>query len=418
MDQPPSRWNYHIGLLFMMTMTNAIVVLDRFGINYLAPYIVDDLGISNASLGLLSSGLSVSVAISGVVLARLADASGRRKQILVSTLIVFSLVSALSGLAPSFAALLMARILLGVPEGPIPAIAQSIVVLESPPRLRGFSMGLVQQLGASLVGVGIGPILFTHVADAWGWRMAFLLSCAPGLLLALAIALFMRPVRDAEPGPRVARTSLRSTADLRAILGSANFVRALLICGFMSAWMISLGVFTPIHLVKVHGLKPTDMGLVLSGTGLAGAAAGVLLPWLSDKIGRKPMLVATALWGVITPLAILHTVGSPLLLVGGMLVGALAIGGMPFSSILAAESVAPHHYATAIALIIANAELMGGMLAPAIAGQLADWFGLAAPFYFATAMVLIAALLSLTVKETAPGKTSKAATPEPSGVTS
>ena len=169
MDQPPSRWNYHIGLLFMMTMTNAIVVLDRFGINYLAPYIVDDLGISNASLGLLSSGLSVSVAISGVVLARLADASGRRKQILVSTLIVFSLVSALSGLAPSFAALLMARILLGVPEGPIPAIAQSIVVLESPPRLRGFSMGLVQQLGASLVGdAGFGGVSWSRYESTYG----------------------------------------------------------------------------------------------------------------------------------------------------------------------------------------------------------------------------------------------------------
>jgi len=401
---PQRRFGYHIGLLFMMTFTNAIVVVDRFGINYLSPYIVDEMGINNAQLGLLSSGLSVAVALSGVLLSRFADASGRRKQVLVVTLVLFSLVSALSGLAPSFMALLLARILLGIPEGPIPAVAQSIVAIESPPHLRGFSMGMAQQLGASLVGVGLGPLLFTHIADAWGWRMAFLVSCAPGLLLALAIAVFMRPVREEAPGQWSAPVSLRNLTDLRIILESANFRRALMICGFTSAWMISLGVFTPIYLVKVHGLAPTDMGLVLSGTGLVGAFSGVIMPWLSDKLGRKPMLVATALWGVITPFAIIGANGSMTVLVGGMLLGALAMGGMPFSSILAAESVSPRYYATAIALIIANAEVMGGMLAPAIAGQLADWFSLDAPFYFAAAMVMAAALFGLTVKETAPGK--------------
>jgi ACS family hexuronate transporter-like MFS transporter len=405
---------HRLGLLFMMSMTNAVVVLDRFSINYLSPYIVKEFGLNNTQVGMLSSGLSVAVAISGLLLSRFADKSGRRKQVLVAALVLFSLISSLSGLAPSFMALLGVRILLGVPDGPIPAVAQSIVALEAPPQLRGFAMGAMQQLGASIVGAGLGPILFTQIADAWGWRAAFFLSCAPGLILALCVVLFLPRLRD-DP-------SVRSTAPkppgqgVGEILKSRNVVLCVIICGFFSAWMIVQGAFTPLYLVRVTGLSAATMGLVMSAAGLAGAIAGVAMPAMSDRVGRKPMMLAMMLCCLVTPLAVLYLRGSPVVIAAGLFVGAFSMGAAPFVSIISAESVGYQNLATTIALNIAVGEVFGGIIAPTLAGRAADMFGLDAPFWFCIAMALAAALLSLLLTETAPKRSSAQPALETPGV--
>ena len=397
---------HRLGLLFMMSMTNAVVVLDRFSINYLSPYIVKEFGLNNTQVGMLSSGLSVAVAISGLVLSRFADTSGRRKQVLVAALVLFSLISSLSGLAPSFMALLAVRILLGVPDGPIPAVAQSIVALEAPPELRGFAMGAMQQLGASIVGAGLGPILFTQIADAWGWRAAFFLSCAPGLILALCVVLFLPRLRD-DPRTRSAapKAELARGQGVGEILKSRNVMLCVIICGFFSAWMIVQGAFTPLYLVRVTGLAPATMGLVMSASGLAGAVAGVAMPALSDRVGRRPMMLAMMLCCLVTPLAVLYLRGSPVIIAAGLFVGAFSMGAAPFVSIISAESVGYQNLATTIALNIAVGEVFGGIIAPTLAGRAADLFGPDAPFWFCIAMALAAAALSLLLTETAPRHT-------------
>jgi predicted MFS family arabinose efflux permease len=396
-------WTYENGLVLLMCLTNGVVIVDRSAVSYLSPYIVSEFKLDNTQLGLLASALSIAIAASGFALASLADSTGRRKQILIVVLVLFSIFSAFSGLAGGFATLLLARAALGLAEGPISPILQSVTSIESSPHRRGFNMGVALNLGAALVGLTLGPILATHLAEAFGWRSAFFVSCVPGLLLALAIALWMRPVR--QPAPAAAAAEPHGRNGLWAALTSRNMLLCIVISGLYSAWLLVQAVFLPLYLVRVDGLKPTDMGVVISIAGVAAALAGLAVPALSDRIGRRPALAMVTTFGVLAPLAVLFVHGPAPLLTLALLIGNLGGGAGPlYVGIVPTESVPPAHVTTAVAVSLASGELIGGVAAPAIAGRAADLYGLGAPFWITAGCALVCGALSLLLVETAPAK--------------
>ena len=397
-------WSYENGLVLMMSLTNGVVTLDRLAINFLSPYIVGEFHINNTQLGLLASALSVAIAASGYLLASLADATRRRKQILVTMLVLFSVCSAFSGLAGGFASLLIARSVLGLAEGPIAPIAQSVTSIESSERRRGLNMGVALNLGAAVIGLGLGPILATRLAEAFGWRSAFFVSCAPGLLLALAIGLFMRPLRKAPPAAGATPHKV-GLGGLLSVLTSRNMLLCVLISGLYSSWLLVQSIFLPLYLVRIDGLKPTEMGLVVAVTGIATAVAGMAVPALSDRIGRRPALALVTTFGALAPLATLFVHGPEPLLATALMIGYLGGGAGPlYVGIVPTESVPARHVATAVAVSLAAGELIGGVAAPAIAGRAADLFSLAAPFWISAGCALVCGVLSLFLIETAPGK--------------
>ena len=401
-------WNYEVALLIMMSAANGVVAMDRLALNVLSPYIIPEFHLSNTQLGLLASGLSVTIAISGYLLASLADATRRRKTILLITLVLFSIFSAFSGLAASFAILLAARMLLGLAEGPICAIGQSIVAIESPEERRGFNMGVMQNLGAAVLGSTLGPILLTQIASAAGWRGAFFASCIPGLILAACIYVWVRPINEAAPGAAPARSVLPDAgkeAGVLSIFRSKNLNLCLVIAGLFSAWLIVIGAFLPRYLTEVDGMKPTDIGLLIGLAGPAAAISGILAPGLSDRFGRRPMLALMTGFGVVMPLAVLYIHGPFLLLLLALFIGGLGGGAGPlYVAIVPAEAVPRRHVATAVALSLASGEIVGGVIGPAVAGRAADLVGLSAPFWISLGCAAVCAVLSLFLDETAPSK--------------
>lgn len=400
----PKIWTYENRLVLMLSLVNGIVIVDRSAVSYLSPYIVHDFGLNNTQLGLLASALSIAIAGSGYLLASLADATRRRKQILVIMLVLFSLCSAFSGLAGGFATLMLARAALGLAEGPIAPLCQSITSIESSPHRRGFNMGVALNLGAAAVGLTLGPILTTHLAEWFGWRPAFFVSCIPGLVLAGALVLWMRPVR--EPAPTAAPTKAKEGLEgLWAALTCRNMLLCIAISGLYSAWLLVQGLFLPLYLVRVDGLKPTDMGVLIAVAGIAAAVAGLAVPALSDRIGRRPALALVTTFGVFAPLAVLFVHGPYPLLMAALLVGNLGGGAGPlYVGIVPTESVSARHVTTAVAVSLASGELIGGVAAPAIAGRAADLYGLGAPFWISAGCAIVCGLLSLFLVETAPAK--------------
>jgi predicted MFS family arabinose efflux permease len=396
-------WSYENGLVLMMSLTNGVVTLDRLAMSFLTPYVVRDFHISNTQVGLLASILSVAVAGSGFLLSSVADATGRRKLILVIMLALFSVCSAFSGLAGGYVLLLLARGVLGFTEGPIAPIAQSVVAIDSSEHRRGLNMGIMLNLGAAVIGMGLGPILATHLAEAFGWRSAFFVSGVPGLLLAMAILAFMRPLR--QPPPAAAARPNAGAEGIGAVFRSRNIWLCIVISGLYSAWLIIQSVFLPLFLVKVDGLKPTDMGLVVAATGAASAIAGMAIPALSDRIGRRPALALVALFGMAAPLATLFTPHSTPALALALFIGYFGGGAGPlYIGIIPAESVPPRHVAAAVAIAMASGEIFGGVAGPTLAGWAADLYGLGAPFWISAACAGVSGLLALLLIETAPAR--------------
>ncbi len=396
-------FGYESGLLVLLSLSNGVVALDRLCASFLSPYLVADLKLNNTQLGLLAAALSIAMATSSVLLGRVADATGRRKRILLVATILFSLCSGLSGIAAGFAALLMARLLLGLAEGPMVPLAQSIMAGESDPSRRGFNMGLMQMGGAFLIGGMIGPVIATRIADAHGWRAAFFLSMAPGLLLALAIHLIMR----ADP-PRPPRAAGESAAlpfgpAVAALWKVRNVRLSILIAGLFSGWLMIQTVFLPVYLTQVKGLAPATMGWVVGMCGLGGTIGGIALPALSDRIGRKPVITATCFLGIAPPLAVLALPGDPVVLGVAILFGWMVLGiGPLYCGIIPSESAPAGLVTTAIGICMGAGELIGGVVGPSVAGRIADATSLSAPFYISAGLAVVCGLICLLLEESAP----------------
>jgi MFS family permease len=392
---------YELGLLLLLTFANGVVGLDRLTASFLSPYIVAELHLTNTQLGLLGSSLSLAIAISAFLLGRVADRTGKRKTILIACTIVFSVGSALGGFASGFLLLFLARFALGLAEGPMVPVAQAMMSDASAPERRGFNMGAMQMTGAFLLGAMIGPVLATHVADAYGWRAAFFLSALPGLVLALALAFFVRET----PRPRRTREDDQPIlATIGALLRIRNMRIAVGLAAVYSAWVMVQNVFLPVYLTQVKGLAPATMGYVLGMCGLAGVAGGLLLPALSDRIGRRMVCAIACFASLGAPIALLLIpAGAAGPLAIAILIGWIPIGIAPlYCAVIPSESVPPALVTTAIGLSMGTAELLGGVLAPAVAGRAADAFGLAAPLWLCLGFAVVSGLLALMLEETAP----------------
>jgi predicted MFS family arabinose efflux permease len=397
----PRDRRYELTLLLLLTLANGVVAFDRLTVAFLAPYIVSDLGLSNAQVGLLAGALSGAVALSAFFGGRLADRSGQRKTLLIVCTVLFSLGSGAGGLALTFTVLLAARFALGLAEGPMVPISQTVIAEHSQPERRGLNMGFMQMVGAFGLAGFLGPIVATQLAEDHGWRMAMFLSVLPGLVLAVLLAVFLRP--DARTPRAEGAAQGHFLQALGALLRVPNMRVALAVAALFTAWLVLQNTFLALFLTDVKGLSPTTAGWVISMGGWAGLIGGIGLPLLSDRIGRKPVMVGGALAGMACPLALLLLPGDPVWLAGAILLGWIPLGIAPlYCATVPTESVSPALATTAVGLSMGTAELFGGVILPPIAGQVADSYGLASVFHICIALALLAGLAALFLRETAP----------------
>ncbi len=396
---------YEIGLMVLLSLAFGFVFFDRNSMSFLAPFVAPDLHLSNTEVGLLSSGFSFAWAIAGYLGGAMSDATGRRKSFLLVAFVIFSLCSFLSGIASSFAVLLASRILMGLSEGPIMPVSQSLVALESSATRRGLNMGFVQNFGSNLIGSTVAPLVLVKLADLYGWRAAFYIAGLPGLILA---ALIWKFVREPEPGAHVG--SALGPADapqLRLIemLKARNMWLCILISIFMVPWMILAWVFMPLYYINIRHMAHSDMSILMSVLGVSAAVFSFIVPGLSDRIGRKPVVVGFSLLGVLTPAAVLFYDGPLAALAALIFIGWSASGVFPlFMGTIPSETMPARYIATSLGLVMGLGELIGGVATPVVAGRAADSYGLRAPIYIEAACALIATGLALFLQETAPAR--------------
>src|SRR3984957_12143683 len=183
---------YETRLIWVLPITFGFVFLDRNAASFLMPFIANDLHFNNSQVGLVASALSFTWAVASFLGGAYSDRTGNRKPFLLITVIAFSLCSFASGFATSFAALFSTRLLMGLAEGPILPIAQSLVAIESTAAKRGNNMGVMQNFGSNLLGSFAAPLILVAIASSFNWRWAFYLAGVPGLIMALLIAKYVR----------------------------------------------------------------------------------------------------------------------------------------------------------------------------------------------------------------------------------
>jgi MFS family permease len=406
MSNEAHRPGYENRLLILLFLTFGCVFFDRLAITFLFPQIAAELNLTNRHLGILSSVLGLTWAIAGFVLPSWSDARGTRRPMLIGAVVVFSITSALSGAVGGFASLLLVRAIMGASEGPVLPLAQSLMAGASTDSRRGLNMGLLQGSAAGLFGSILAPPIIVAAADAVGWRGAFYLTCIPGAIMAFLIWRYVREPRVAAPSPAQARPSVRDA--VTALLKYRNIVVCLGISCVYIAWFIVIVSFAPTFLVREKQYSNTTMGFVMSALGFAHVFWGFAVPWISDRIGRRPAMIIFTAIAVLAPLCMIH-IQSPQLLSVALVLTYTGLGCFTlFMSTVPAETVPAQYMATAIGMIMGLGEVVGGFFAPMAAGYAADSYGLNAPFWIAAGGALIAFVLSFFLTETAPRKVAAA----------
>jgi len=394
-------WSYENMLMALLCLNFGIVFLDRNAMSYLAPFVQPDLNLSNEQIGLLSSGLSFAWAISGFIIGTIADRAGHRKIFLIVAVILFSLCSVISGLAGSFLMLLAARMVMGVAEGPLMPISQSFVAAESSPERRGMNMGVVQNFGSNLFGSFIAPLVIVRLANAFGWRRSFYLAALPGLLSAALLWILVRE-------PKIEKRSTnedRERMPIREMLRYRNIWVCLLLSVFIVAWIVLGWTFLPLYYVQVRLFSTEVMSYLMAVLGISAAVGAFILPGLSDRIGRKPILIGGSLLGCLVPLTVLFWGGSTWSLGVMLFIGWLTIGVTPLlMATIPAETLPVRYVATVAGLVQGFGEITGAAGGAWIAGRAADTYGLSITMWIMCACALIAGILALLIKETAPIK--------------
>jgi MFS family permease len=410
------RMKYETRLIWVLGITFGFVFFDRNAVNYLMPFIVSDLKLSNQQVGMIASALSFTWALAGFIGGAYSDRSGNRKTLLLTTVIAFSMCSFLSGLAASFVMLLLARLLMGLAEGPILPVAQSLVALESSDARRGHNMGVMQNFGSNLLGSFVAPLVLVALAGLYSWRAAFFIAGIPGMVMALLIARYVRTpanpatqqsaTRQAAPRPPHNGGGMRYSEMLRY----RNIWLCMLMSIVMVAWMVLGWAFLPLFYVEVRRLSAGQMSLLMSVLGLSAAFFSFIVPGLSDRFGRRPVIVAFNLIGLLVPLAALYYAGSLYALAALIFIGWSASGTFPlFMGTIPSETIPARYVATSLGLVMGLGEILGGVSGPWAAGWAADRYGLRAPIIIEAGCAILGALLALFLRETAPAQLTRRA---------
>jgi MFS transporter, ACS family, hexuronate transporter len=197
---------------------------------------------------------------------------------------------------------------------------------------------------------------------------------------------------------------------LRPLLATRNIA---LCCGISCLMVGSLvvgSIFLPRYLTETLGMSPTLMSRIMAILGLCPAVGGVLVPLLSDRLGRRPPMIAFCAALTLCPAAALLLHSSVVLMTSLMVIGWMGAGSFPlFMGVVPSETLSLRRAATAMGLVIGVGEIVGGVISPLGAGLLADTFSLSTPLILAAIMPLVAAVLAVGLLETNPRFVSRAA---------
>jgi MFS family permease len=228
--------------------------------------------------------LAYLLAITAVIVSvgRLGDLMGRSR-LLLAGLLLFTVASALCGMAPSLGLLIAARALQGLGAAIMMAMTMALVGETVAKERTGRAMGLLGTMSA--MGTALGPSIGGVLIAGFGWRALFFITVPLGLLTVALARRYLR-VERREPPSALSRFNFLST------LRDSTLSAGLAMSALVSAVMMATLVVGPFYLTHGAGLDPAWMGLTMAVGPCVSALMGIPAGRLTDRFGSGPMTVA------------------------------------------------------------------------------------------------------------------------------
>lgn len=280
--------SYRNFVLTMLTIVYIFNFIDRQLLVILQESIKKDLNLSDTQLGLLSGfTFAIFYATLGIPIARLAD-KGNRKNIVSISLVLWSIMTVLSGLVINFFQLLLARIGVGIGEAGGSPPAHAIISDYFPPEKRSTALSIYS--AGIYFGIMIGFLMGGYLNQELGWRVAFFVVGLPGVVFSLLVYFLVKePMRGATD----ANTSLiTKSPSLLAVARYLFRTKTFPFLGFAASLHVfciyGIANWAPSFFTRLHSMPTDKIGLILGiFFGIGGAIGSYAGGYFTDYLGKS-----------------------------------------------------------------------------------------------------------------------------------
>ncbi|ADY52801.1 major facilitator superfamily MFS_1 [Pseudopedobacter saltans DSM 12145] len=296
-------------VIFILAISQFTVILDFMVMSPLGDLLIKSMDIGASSFGVVVSAYAFSAGISGMLTAGFADKYDRKK-LLLFFYSGFIIGTIFCGIANSFYTLVAARIITGLFGGVIGSISMAIITDLFALEKRGRVMGFVQMgFGASQVlGIPIG----LYIANKLGWEAPFLFIAGFAILIAVLIALRLKPVTS----HLVLQThSQNAFKHLTNTLKKSSYR-----IGFLTTAVLSVGGFMmmpygTVFAVNNLQISHEQLPFLFMASGLSSLVIMPLIGKLSDRLDKNKLFAVATVWLMIVCIIYTNLSATPFLLV-------------------------------------------------------------------------------------------------------
>jgi FSR family fosmidomycin resistance protein-like MFS transporter len=351
----------------------------------LLPLIGNELGLSYSQIGLIITCQYIAAALANIPGGVLVDTIGRKGLLMAVSLFWVGFPYLLIGFTHGYLMLLACVTLVGFGNSlwhptAIPTLGQRY------PERKGLVLSL-HGMGGN-VGDAVAPVVIGAALAIFTWREVVVMNVLPGLVVALLMFVFLGSL---QLGSR--KTEAQSLANYVKGVHRLFRNRALIMLStgstFRSMTQAALMTFLPVYLANQMGYSPFWVGACLFALQAAGFAAAPVAGHLSDRMGRRTIVMGSMATTAVVLIAMAFSGGS-LLFVG--LVAVLGFFLYAIRPVIQAWMLeaAPKNMGGSSIGILFGAQAVGAAIGPLLAGIVADGHGLLAIFYFLAATIVIA----------------------------
>jgi MFS family permease len=271
--------------LGVLTGMNVLNYLDRYLSAPLLPLMIPALHLTDSQAGSLQSIFMIVYLLVSPFVGWLGD-KGPRLRLAAAGVVIWSAATFCSGLSTTFAALLLARAMVGVGEASYANVTPSLIADLYPSDRRSRVMAIFYV--AIPVGSALGYMLGGHIGSRYGWQAAFFIAGGPGLLCALALLLLDEPKRGTFDPPRTEVVATSLAATLKALRRRPSYWFNTASQTIYTFGIGGLAYWIPTYFVRERHLTLENtaflFGLLLCVAGFAGTAIGGLV---GDRLARR-----------------------------------------------------------------------------------------------------------------------------------
>jgi len=360
----------------------------------LLPLIGKELGLSYTEIGFIMTTQYLIGAISNLPGGLFVDMVGKKGYLLAASLFWVGFPYALMSITHNFWMLLVCVTLVGVGGNIWHPAAIPTLALRYPDR-KGLVLsfhGMGGNLGEAIAPVVVGALL------AWmSWRAVVVVNVVPGIVMAVLILVMLgafsigasRDEADTESGSRNFRNYLRGFASL---LKNRGLMLVSVGAAFRTMTQTGLLTFLPVYLAYELGYSPLIAGVCLTLLQVAGFVAGPVAGYLSDKMGRRRIVMSSMVLTGVTILGMALAGRSALFIFFVALVGFFLYAMRPVLQAWAVECT-PRHLAGSGVGLQFGITAIGASISPAIFGMIADAYDIYTGFLFLAGTIVLANFL-------------------------